>query len=174
HTFVLYIQSQVEETTGCFNSLSYKFPYIDNLNEFLKEFFPEKSWYALKDVRCAASKMHIYEHIHISKKYGDEEKLRNGFEEWIEDNDKIAGTLNKLHTSKENIYFRSTVACPREESSHNGFILTWPETPIGERALPEQLCLTEEGDAIERQCLGDFNIGAYWSQVLKNCASFPS
>ncbi|GBM04005.1 hypothetical protein AVEN_99199-1 [Araneus ventricosus] len=174
HTFVLYMKSEVEEITNCSHSLSYKLPYIDKLNEHLKEVFPEESWYALKDVRCTTSKMHIYEHVHISEKSGGEEKLRRFFEEWIEDNDKIAGILNKLLTSKENTIFRSTVVCSRENTNYNGHILTWPETPIGESTLPEQLCLTEEGDALERQCLGDFNTGAYWSPVEKGCVSVQS
>ncbi|GBO03413.1 Adhesion G-protein coupled receptor G6 [Araneus ventricosus] len=59
-------------------------------------------------------------------------------------------------------------------SHYNGLHLTWPETPIGQTTLADELCITVEGRALERKCLGDFYTGAYWSPVEKDCADVQS
>ncbi|GBO02813.1 hypothetical protein AVEN_5370-1 [Araneus ventricosus] len=59
-------------------------------------------------------------------------------------------------------------------SHYNGHHLTWPETPIGQSTLPDQMCVTVKGFALERKCFGDFYTGAHWSPVEKDCAGVQS
>ncbi|GIY39731.1 adhesion G-protein coupled receptor G6, partial [Caerostris extrusa] len=103
-----------------------------------------------------------------------EEEIKEIIESEIRTNDNILQLLEKLQILDNDICIRSTVVCPKENTYSNGHSITWPETPIGQSTLPEELCVTAEGDTIERKCLGDFNIGGIWSSVEKNCANFES
>ncbi|XP_042868841.1 uncharacterized protein LOC122266561 isoform X1 [Penaeus japonicus] len=52
--------------------------------------------------------------------------------------------------------------------------LTWPSTNGNAIVLPEQLCITAEGEPVTRECLGDFFVGYYWGPPSNNCTGDPS
>ncbi|XP_071533379.1 uncharacterized protein [Panulirus ornatus] len=72
---------------------------------------------------------------------------------------------------------RSTVGCPREVTlnyaSGPDRNLTWPETQGNSVVIPQELCITPEGEPVTRECLGDFLEGYYWD-AAGNCTGEPS
>ncbi|GBM88568.1 hypothetical protein AVEN_185679-1, partial [Araneus ventricosus] len=112
-----------------------------------------------------------YHHFYILKDKGTEKELQNFLERSISSGTgALFEALKRLGINTEDIALESTVSCPREMSHYNGHHLTWPETPIGQSTLPDEMCVTAEGSALERKCLGDFYTGAHWSPVEKDCA----
>jgi hypothetical protein len=57
---------------------------------------------------------------------------------------------------------RSSKFCHQEETYGNK-ILHWPVTAIGQTVLPSELCVNGEGVPLHRHCIGDFVVGAVWS-----------
>ncbi|GBN26586.1 Adhesion G-protein coupled receptor G4, partial [Araneus ventricosus] len=170
HTFVLHMKSEASEVSNCSHSISLKLPYADALNKHLLEILPKGSVAILRDASCTDSKLHYYDHIYFSEELGGENEIKKVIENsFTFGNDVLLELLKQLQVDKKDISIRSTVKCPREKFYHNRRILNWPETPIGQSALPEEICVTVEGDALERKCLGDFDVGAYWSPVKKDC-----
>nr|XP_023013636.1 uncharacterized protein LOC111503532 [Leptinotarsa decemlineata] len=66
-------------------------------------------------------------------------------------------------------YFRSSEFCLSETTYSKDGNLTWPLTAIGQTAIPEEICLQENGMPIYRLCKGDFLYGAQWDQVVGEC-----
>ncbi|XP_055937332.1 uncharacterized protein LOC129966790 isoform X1 [Argiope bruennichi] len=171
HTFVLHMKSEVSEISNCSHSISLKLPYIDLLNKHLLEILPNGSVAVLRDASCTSSELHYYDHIYFSEELGGANEIRKIIENsFTYGNDVLLELLEQLQVNKEDISIRSTTKCLREKSYHNKCILNWPETPIGQSALPEEICVTADGDALERKCLGDFDVGAFWSPVEKDCS----
>ncbi|KAK3852894.1 hypothetical protein Pcinc_040538 [Petrolisthes cinctipes] len=73
-------------------------------------------------------------------------------------------------------HIRSTEGCPSEvtlNSGYNAGNLTWPQTEGKAVVIPEELCVTSEGEAVTRECLGDFVLGYFWTEA-KNCTGQPT
>ncbi|XP_028139240.1 adhesion G-protein coupled receptor G6 [Diabrotica virgifera virgifera] len=64
-------------------------------------------------------------------------------------------------------YIRSSEYCLPEKSAG----LDWPLTPMGQGAVPEQLCLQHNSLPVVRYCRGNFLTGATWQDVIGSCAS---
>jgi hypothetical protein len=62
----------------------------------------------------------------------------------------------------ETLHVRSTKFC-HEEEVYSSRTLHWPVATIGQIVLPRELCVTWEGVPVQRQCIGDFIVGAFWS-----------
>ncbi|GIY80897.1 adhesion G-protein coupled receptor G6 [Caerostris darwini] len=175
HTFVLSMKLKLPETSNCENLSSMDIPPISELNKLLHDILSDQFLpFLLKNTSCINSEVHYYIHFHVLKKFGKEEEIKEIIESEIRTNDNILQLLEKLQILDNDICIRSTVVCPKENTYSNGHSITWPETPIGQSTLPEELCVAAEGDTIERKCLGDFNIGGIWSPVENNCANFES
>ncbi|KAF8764009.1 Adhesion G-protein coupled receptor G6 like protein [Argiope bruennichi] len=131
--------------------------------------------------RCSVDDEIRYEQIFSSKvlvripDFGNEKKIQKIFENSMNArNDILSELLNNFHVDKRDMSFRSTVSCPREKSYYNGWELNWPDTSIGQSTVPEEICVTDDDDPLERKCLGDFNVGGFWSPVRKACATVSS
>ncbi|XP_069952640.1 uncharacterized protein [Cherax quadricarinatus] len=72
---------------------------------------------------------------------------------------------------------RSTVGCPEDTTYNYGNYsdrnLTWKATRGNAIVIPNELCITHEGEPVTRECLGDFLEGYYWG-VAGNCTGKPS
>ncbi|XP_072390585.1 uncharacterized protein [Diabrotica undecimpunctata] len=64
-------------------------------------------------------------------------------------------------------YIRSSEYCLPEKSVG----LDWPLTPMGQGAVPDQLCLQYNSLPVVRYCGGTFSTGAIWKDVVGSCAS---
>ncbi|XP_047501682.1 uncharacterized protein LOC125047492 [Penaeus chinensis] len=72
---------------------------------------------------------------------------------------------------------RSTTKCFSENTIDNGIEernLTWPNTAGGVIALPKELCITEEGEPVTRECFGSFLTGYYWGPPSSSCMGEPT
>ncbi|XP_042860491.1 uncharacterized protein LOC122246189 isoform X2 [Penaeus japonicus] len=72
---------------------------------------------------------------------------------------------------------RSTTKCFREVTIDTGIVernLTWPSTEGGIIVLPKELCITEEGEPVTRECLGSFLTGYHWSPPSSSCMGEPT
>lgn len=72
---------------------------------------------------------------------------------------------------------RSTTKCFSETTVDSGIEernLTWPSTAGGIIALPKELCITEEGEPVTRECLGSFLTGYYWGSPSSSCMGEPT
>lgn len=65
------------------------------------------------------------------------------------------------------MYVRSSKYC-HEEKTYGNKILHWPVATIGQLVLPIELCVNWEGVVVQRRCIGDFVVGAFWSDENKN------
>ncbi|XP_077528654.1 uncharacterized protein LOC144141029 isoform X3 [Haemaphysalis longicornis] len=66
----------------------------------------------------------------------------------------------------------STEMCLREVTAHSHSLqntLTWPKTPIGGVATPNETCIQADGKPTVRRCEGNFTVGAYWGDVQGSC-----
>lgn len=52
--------------------------------------------------------------------------------------------------------------------------LTWPPTPVGEVAIPQETCIQGDGQPVVRRCEGNFTTGAHWGDVQGTCESRAS
>ncbi|XP_063609236.1 uncharacterized protein LOC134783250 isoform X2 [Penaeus indicus] len=86
--------------------------------------------------------------------------------------------LGKTFSDCTLLDLRSTQGClrnvTRNFASGTPKELTWPSTNGNAIVLPEQLCITAEGEPVTRECLGDFFIGYYWGPPSNNCTGDPS
>ncbi|KAK3852892.1 hypothetical protein Pcinc_040536 [Petrolisthes cinctipes] len=90
-----------------------------------------------------------------------EEKVLNALVDLILDGIKLSNcSLNQI---------RRTTGCPKEVT----WSLTWPQTEGKAVVIPEELCVTSEGEAVTRECLGDFVLGYFWTEA-KNCTGQPT
>lgn len=72
------------------------------------------------------------------------------------------------------VSIRSSSGCPSEvERDFNETTLTWPATRGVVVVLPTELCVTEEGDPVTRECLGDFTRGYHWGDRSGVCTDEP-
>ncbi|CAL1285037.1 unnamed protein product [Larinioides sclopetarius] len=175
HTFVLHVISELSNYASCYKALEMMISFNEELDLHLRKLFFNESMTAVKDIKCVGSALHIFYHIYISEDLGNEEELLQIFEENFDSMNGILSELsNRHHLDKENIYvsFRSTVSCSREKSYYNGQELNWPEALIGESTVPDEMCITVDGDLLKRECVGDFIVGGSWRPVEKNC--YPS
>ncbi|XP_063869301.1 uncharacterized protein LOC135105166 isoform X2 [Scylla paramamosain] len=62
---------------------------------------------------------------------------------------------------------RSTVGCYKETQGN----LTWPTTMGAKVVLPSELCITEEGNPVNRECHGDFISGYHWGNKSGECTN---
>uniref|UniRef100_T1JBA7 G-protein coupled receptors family 2 profile 2 domain-containing protein n=1 Tax=Strigamia maritima TaxID=126957 RepID=T1JBA7_STRMM len=69
---------------------------------------------------------------------------------------------------------RSTEWCLQETTTDNENTLTWPQTRRNQASLPKEQCFTDNGNAVSRDCLGDFRQGAYWGRVRGSCTGKPN
>ncbi|CAL1268773.1 unnamed protein product, partial [Larinioides sclopetarius] len=119
--------------------------------------------------------MRTFHHFYIPKDKGKEKELQNFLELSIDpEKSNLFESLKRLNMNKDSITIRSTVSCPKETSHYNGHHLIWPETPIGEGTLPDEICITEDDSSPDRKCLADFYTGAHWSPVETNCTGVQS
>ncbi|GBO16094.1 hypothetical protein AVEN_233669-1 [Araneus ventricosus] len=175
HTFVLHMKSEVPGYGNCSDVISMELPFIEEFNKYLDVFYSDVSKLFLKDVNCSGSVISTYHHFYILKDKGTEKELQNFLKRSINSrNGTLFESLKRINISKDDIILKSTVSCPKEMSHYNECNLTWPETRIGQTTLADELCITVEGRALERKCLGDFNTGAYWSPVEKDCVDVQS
>ncbi|XP_076067820.1 uncharacterized protein LOC143040596 isoform X2 [Oratosquilla oratoria] len=73
------------------------------------------------------------------------------------------------------IHFRSTVQCPHNETSDEyKKFLTWPRALTGEVVLPNELCITSDGNPVTMKCQGNFMDGLYWDNLEGECAGTPT
>ncbi|XP_042216059.1 uncharacterized protein LOC121862124 isoform X2 [Homarus americanus] len=91
--------------------------------------------------------------------------------------------FEKIFATKENfsdcsIYsIKSTVGCVSEVTVDYGISirnLTWPKKEASGVVLPEELCVTEGGEPVTRECVGDFLVGYQWKTPSGNCTEEPS
>jgi hypothetical protein len=66
-----------------------------------------------------------------------------------------------LKSDQHKFKLMSTVACQAETIDE----LEWPKTAIGSISRPEQLCLTWEGNLLQRFCGGSYLTGASWDET---------
>lgn len=72
------------------------------------------------------------------------------------------------------IKLSSTAGCFRDVTGSPGDkLLTWPYTLLGEIAVSEEGCVTENKLAVIRECSGTFTDGAVWTSVEGICAEYP-
>jgi hypothetical protein len=64
------------------------------------------------------------------------------------------------------LYVRSTKFC-HEEETYGNKTLHWPVATIGQTVLPSELCVFQ-GVPVHRRCIGDFVVGAFWSDQNEN------
>ncbi|KAF8763738.1 Adhesion G-protein coupled receptor G6 like protein [Argiope bruennichi] len=178
HTFVLYVMKEVPEFSNCSDLISQDIQFFLEFNENSRELLSSDNFFLyLKDASCIGSELHYYDHIYVSKRMGNEERVNEIIETSITSQKSILmeELLKKLKVvNNERFSLRSTVVCPSEKSHHGGYSLTWPETPVGQSAFPEEACTTEDGNALERMCMGSFNTGGFWSPLEKVCTGFES
>ncbi|CAL1292801.1 unnamed protein product [Larinioides sclopetarius] len=175
HTFTLHMKSEKPKNSSCSNLVSFELPFIGEFNQFLSTDHGKGSRLFLKKVICSGAVISTYHHFYILKEKGTEKDLQRILDRSINSgNGSLSESLVRLNINKDNITIKSTVSCDKEMSHYNGHHLTWPETSIGQRALSEELCITAEGVALERNCLGDFYMGAQWSPVEKDCSDVQS
>lgn len=74
---------------------------------------------------------------------------------------------NRPHGLVEVLHVRSSKFCHEEETCGNR-TLHWPIATIGQTVLPLELCVNREGAPVQRQCIGDFVVGAFWSDENEN------
>ncbi|CAL1269308.1 unnamed protein product [Larinioides sclopetarius] len=178
HTFVLYMLTKVPEFSNCSHSLFQNVQFILEFNKNFRELLSSENFFLfLKDASCASSELHYYDHIYVSKKVGNEQRVKEIIVSSITSPqtflmEELLIKLNIL--TNGNFSLRSTVACPSEKSHQGEHILNWPETLIGQSASPKEDCNTESGAPLERKCLGDFNTGGFWSPLGKVCTGFES
>lgn len=67
----------------------------------------------------------------------------------------------------EVLYVRSSKYCHKEKTYGNK-ILHWSVATIGQIVLPSELCVNGEGIPVQRHCIGDFVVGAFWSDENEN------
>lgn len=67
----------------------------------------------------------------------------------------------------EVLYVRSSKYC-HEEATDGNKTLHWPVATIGQIVLPSELCVNWEGIPVQRRCVGDFVVGAFWSDEYEN------
>lgn len=67
----------------------------------------------------------------------------------------------------EVLHVRSSKFC-HEEETYGKRTLHWPVATIGQTVLPRELCVNLEGAPVQRQCIGDFVVGAFWSDENEN------
>ncbi|XP_037775671.1 LOW QUALITY PROTEIN: uncharacterized protein LOC119572665 [Penaeus monodon] len=86
--------------------------------------------------------------------------------------------LGKTFSDCTLLDLRSTQGCLRDVTQDfaSGTLkeLTWPSTNGNAIVLPEQLCITAQGEPVTRECLGDFFVGYYWGPPSNNCTGDPS
>ncbi|GFU45468.1 adhesion G-protein coupled receptor G6 [Nephila pilipes] len=177
HTFALYMKLKVSDNSSCSNELSLKLPLIYKLNRYIHETLPSGDFLPLhlRNVSCINSELHCYVHIHIRKERGNEGNVLGMIKTCINyENDVMVELLKGFQLNRKEIFVRSTVSCPSTKTSDDGNSISWPEIPIGQTTLPEEICLTEDGYPLQRTCLGDFNTGAFWSPLEKICVPIQS
>ncbi|KAL3189050.1 hypothetical protein MRX96_003194 [Rhipicephalus microplus] len=70
------------------------------------------------------------------------------------------------------VRIKSTEMCFEETTMlDNGLEqkLTWPVTPIGSVAIPQEACIQGDGQPVVRRCEGDFTTGAHWGGIQGMC-----
>jgi hypothetical protein len=67
----------------------------------------------------------------------------------------------------EVLYVRSSKYCHKDKTYGNK-ILHWPVAAIAQIVLPSELCVNGEGVPVQRHCIGDFVVGAFWSNENEN------
>lgn len=67
----------------------------------------------------------------------------------------------------EVLHVRSSKYC-HEEKTYGNKMLHWPVATIGQIVLPSELCVNGEGVPVQRHCVGDFVVGAFWSDENEN------
>ncbi|XP_045123352.1 uncharacterized protein LOC123511481 isoform X2 [Portunus trituberculatus] len=86
----------------------------------------------------------------------------------------ITAALSELSEENEGnchaVSARSTVGCYEETRE----LLTWPRTMGARVVLPTELCVTEEGNPVTCECLGDFISGYYWGNKSGECTDHLS
>ncbi|KAK8770196.1 hypothetical protein V5799_013339 [Amblyomma americanum] len=94
--------------------------------------------------------------------------------EWL--NGTVSNSNETLETTPSVVPFtlaiRSTEMCFVDNTTHSAGLqstLTWPATPIGGVAIPEQTCIQSDGQPAVRRCKGNFTVGAYWGDVQGTC-----
>ncbi|GFR08937.1 adhesion G-protein coupled receptor G6 [Trichonephila clavata] len=177
HTFVLYMKLKVPDNSTCSNELSLKLPLIYKLNQYIHktlsfgDFLP----LLLRNASCINSELHCYAHIHIQKEHGSEARVLDMIKTCINyENEEMVELLKGFQLNRKEVFVRSTVSCLSEKTYYSGYNITWPAISLGQTTLPEEVCITEEGYSLQRTCLGDFNTGAFWSSLEKNCAPVQS
>nr|XP_042901015.1 uncharacterized protein LOC107452101 isoform X1 [Parasteatoda tepidariorum] len=80
----------------------------------------------------------------------------------------------KKHFNTSSFLLRSTVRCSEEQTLVSEMVFTWPTTPLKQFAVSKEMCTTEEGIPLKRQCMGDFSVGAFWAPVKGNCVPVHS
>ncbi|XP_045123010.1 LOW QUALITY PROTEIN: uncharacterized protein LOC123511299 [Portunus trituberculatus] len=90
---------------------------------------------------------------------------------------RVTAALKHLsHKSCRGVGVRSTTGCYRETQLEQGptnATLTWPATQGATVVLPAELCVTEDGDPVTRECVGDFISGYRWSDRSGECTDHP-
>ncbi|GBM79774.1 Adhesion G-protein coupled receptor G4 [Araneus ventricosus] len=169
------MKSEIPGKIDCSYLVSLELPFIEDFNKYLDVLYGDGSKLFLKHVVCYGSVISTYHHFYILKDKGTEKELQNFFENGINSgNGSLSESLERLDINKDNITIKSTVSCSKDMSHYNGHHLSWPETPIGQSTLPDEICITAEGSALERKCLGDFYMGAHWGPVENGCTDVQS
>ncbi|KAK4306349.1 hypothetical protein Pmani_021825 [Petrolisthes manimaculis] len=119
----------------------------------------------------ATSKLNVNFQISVVLYNGDSINL--GEDEILK---KIADTLLSATASSKCSFLgvRSTRGCIPKVTRDSGFSernLTWPGTAGHQIVLPKELCVTQTGEPVTRECTGDFLTGFEWEEKVGGCAS---
>ncbi|GBM75361.1 Transposable element Tcb1 transposase [Araneus ventricosus] len=143
HTFILHMRSKIPENSNCSDLVSLELPFVGEFNKYLQANYQVGSRLFFKKVNCSGSVISTYHHFYIFEDKGDEKELQHIFERSMSSgNDSLSESLERLNINKEDISIKSTVSCSKDMSHYNGHHLTWPETPIGQSTLPDEICIT--------------------------------
>ncbi|KAK8400730.1 hypothetical protein O3P69_002498 [Scylla paramamosain] len=90
---------------------------------------------------------------------------------------RVAAAVKHLSDkSCRGVSVRSTTGCYQETQREQGptnATLTWPATQGATVVLPAELCVTEEGNPVTRECVGDFIRGYHWGDRSGECTDRP-
>ncbi|KAG8200819.1 hypothetical protein JTE90_006399 [Oedothorax gibbosus] len=176
HTFVLYMFSpdQFFDDTDCSEYIkNFVMPseFVEALSKSIELF--ESA--VLRDIKCEGSTIHYYIHIHLKDDGKDEVEVLKRVEISVFLSLETMGPLlDDFQIDRNNLSLRSSLGCQKEKVMINGYPTTWPSTWIGNRVQSEEICVGVEGNAIERECLGNFNVGAFWGPIQGQCLNVSS
>lgn len=82
----------------------------------------------------------------------------------------IKMALHQTPHGTETIFFRSSLYCLPENTTAFNKLLSWPLTKVNHKALPNAICISENGVPQARTCDGNFTVGAFWSEKTPECS----